>query len=417
MTDSLKSDYSLTEIQWRVRPAESLLPELAAKLPALQGSQPFDISFTDVLGIPIYLTLRLPKLDRVPFPDLMEWGKMDFVLTHQGKGLTPSQSQVSCLMETMERYSAGCFPPPENLTRAAFKNLGTTALDPARFYLPPGIPYSPDKKLTWLSGKDLISGQDVLCPTDLALIDLPDSAYPFEGFNTERLGFFLTNGLSAGSGVKEAMASGICEVIERDAQYRIAQGLGPVPTELYLAGDTYGAGWARLFEEKGLILRAFVLSQFSGFYTIIAASWDPYCRLLVIGSAGARSVKFGLQQAVLEVAQQRAFMFFKRWKTRRKHFPIVRYIEERVRPDEYKSFIPPDFWTERCQGPIPLSEAGEDLSWDLDSVLADLPPDHQAVAVDLTRPETGIPVVRVIITGLKNGYLDWQTGLGFLRES
>jgi ribosomal protein S12 methylthiotransferase accessory factor len=403
------------EIQWRARPAERLLPELEAKLPVLRASAPFDIGFTDVLDLPVFLVVRLPRLDRIRFEELIEWGKLDLAVTHQGKGLTAVQSRVSALMETVERFSAGAPPAADRVRVAAHRDLGAQALNPADFDRPAGVHYDPSLELTWVEAADLIGGGNVLCPVDLALIDLPDSAYPFQGFQTRRLGFYWTNGLSAGSDAREAAASGILEVIERDAQHRILQGTD-VPTQLDLSADPYSAAWAEWFAVRGLELRAFWAGRLEGFQTVIAAVWDPYCRNLTVGSAGARTWGFGLQQAVLEAAQQRAFMFFKRWKTRRAHFPIVRYIEERIRPESYRDRVPPDFWTERAKGPAPPGDLADDRPWDLDSILADLPDAHRPAALDLTHPDLGSPVVRVLIPGLKNAYMDWPTGLGFLKE-
>jgi len=409
-------DHGIQEIQWRAEPARSLLPRLTPLLPRLQAAPPLDISFTDVLGIPIYLTVRSADLHSIPFHNLKEWGQLDFFYTHQGKGLSHAQSQVSCLMETIERYSAGRPPEQERLRVAAYSELGRKALNPAAFFLPPGVVFDPEKPLTWSEGRDLIQNKTVLAPIDLAFINLPDSALPFEGFQTRRLGFFLSNGLSAGANLKEALASGICEVVERDAQYRVIKGLPPRPIELKIKDDPHFSQWVKVFEDRRLTLRAFFLNHQPGLYTAFAASWDPYCRLLVIGSAGAPALRFALQQAMLEVAQQRAFTFFKQWKTSRPYVPIVRYIQDRIPPESYRTSIPKDFWTEQVDGSVSLAEAGPDYSWRLEDIVAALSKEHQVVGLDLTCPKIGVPVVRVMISGLKNGYFDWRTCLGFTDD-
>jgi len=346
----------------------------------------------------------------------MEWGQLDFFYTHHGKGVTHEQSRVSCVMETIERHCASYHQLETQTMAASYDELGQDALNPASFFLAPGVEFTPDKPLTWYEGMDLIRNETVLVPIDFAFINIPDSAFPFEGFKTKRLGFFVSNGLSAGATIKEALMSGICEVIERDAQYLVVNGIPPLPTELTIENDPHFAPYLELFKKRDLDLRVFFLNHKPGFYTAFAASWDPYCRLLVLGSACAPQLRFALQQAILEVAQQRAFTFFKKYKTRWQHFPIVRYINERIHPEKYRTSVPSTFWTENYNGPIDLSEADEDFPWDLEGLVASLSDEHRVVGIDLTDPDLGIPVVRVLISGLQNGYFDYQQALSFIDE-
>ena len=412
--ESVPVSHSIREIQWRKESAKSLLPRIEPLLSRIHATPPFDISFVDVLGIPIYLTVRSIDLHSTPFDQLMEWGQLDFSYTHHGKGLTHEQSRVSCVMETLERHCASYHQLETHPTTASYDQLGQDALNPASFFLAPGVKFTPDKPLTWYEGMDLIRNETVLVPIDFTFINIPDSAFPFEGFKTKRLGFFVSNGLSAGTSIKEALMSGICEVVERDAQYRVIHGIPPLPTELTIENDPHFSPWLELFKKRDLDLRVFFLNHKPGFYTAFAASWDHYCRLLVMGSACAPQLRFAMQQAILEVAQQRAFTFFKKWKTRWQHFPIVRYIGERIRPERYGTSIPPTFWTENCNGPVDLSEAGQDSPWDLENLVASLSDEHRVVGIDLTDPDLGIPVVRVLISGLQNGYFDYQQALSFM---
>ena len=408
--------HNIKEIQWRKESAKSLLPRIERLLSRIYTTPPFDISFVDVLGIPIYIIVRSTDLQSEPFDQLMEWGQLDFSYTHHGKGLTHEQSRVSCVMETIERHCASYHQLATQPTAASYDQLGRDALNPASFFLPPGIEFTPDKPLTWHKGRDLIRNETVLVPIDFTFINIPDSAYPFEGFKTKRLGFFVSNGLSAGATINEALMSGICEVVERDAQYRIIHNIPPLPTEIVIDNDPHFSPWVELFKKCDLNLRVFFLNHKPGFYTAFAASWDEYCRLLVLGSACAPQLRFAMQQAILEVAQQRAFTFFKKWKTRWQYVPIVRYIVERIRPEKYRTSVPPTFWTENCKGSVALSEVAQDFPWDLESLLTSLSKEHRVVGIDLTDPTLGIPVVRVLISGLQNGYFDYQQALSFLEE-
>lgn len=406
----------LAQIQWRSESVETLLPRIEPLLPRMNATMPFDISLADVLGIPVYMTVRPADLQAMPFDRMKEWGEMDFFHTHQGKGVTGKQSRVSCIMETIERCSAGYERFMDQTTVAAYETLGREALDPAAFFIPPEVVYEPENPLTWYEGTDLFQNEYVRVPIDFAFINFPDSAYPFEGFQNRRLGFFVSNGLSAGTSLTEALAGGLCEVLERDAQWRVLKGLDPRPTELILDKDPDFGPWLEWFGKHNLGLRAFYLNHKPGFFTAFAACWDPYGRLLTLGSACAPEIRFALQQAILEVTQQRAFLFFRKWKTHGKYFPIVRYIKERIPPDQYHDTVPSSFWTENCRAPIPINQAGEDAPWDLDRLVAGLSDQHRVVGLDLTDPALGIPVVRVLVSGLLNGYFDYRQALWFINE-
>ena len=403
-------------MEWRKEPVEVTLAKVEPLLAHINAIPPVDISFTDILGIPVHLTIRTSNINAVKFRDLKEWGQLDLSYTHSGKGLTPEHSRLSCIMEAIERYSAGCHSLKDRVKIATYEELGQEALDPRAFFRPPGVEFSPEQPLTWYRGIDLIKNEMISVPVDFILLDIPDSAYPFAGFETKRLGFFFSNGLSAGANLEEALISGICEVVERDAQYRIVNEIEPLPTELILKGDPDFDFWQALFERNQLTLRAFFMCHVRGFYSAIVTSWDHYCRTLVIGTASDPELRVALHRAILELIQQRSFMFFKKWKTHREYFPIVRYIHDRVHPESYETLVPESFWTERCPGPVTVRDAGGIHSRDLSSLLEALSPEHQVIGFDLTHPKLGVPVVRVLISGMKNGYLHYNPAISFIKK-
>lgn len=404
------------KFQWRALPAKELLARIEPLLHCIGAAPPLDISFADDLGIPVYLTVRTADLRGCALSSMKEWGQLDLCCVHSGKGLGHEDARVSCIMEAIERYSAGPGCLGERVREDTFHDLGDIALDPRDFYLPPGVHFSPDKKLQWYHGTDVISGRSVAAPVDCVLMDMPDSAYHFEGFETKRLGFFFSNGLSAGPSLDEALISGICEVVERDAQYRLLSGDGPMPTELLLAGDPDLDAWVRLFAAHDLTLRGFYLNHVDCVYTAIAVSWDRYCRIHVTGMAADPDLRTALTGAILELIQQRSFTFFSEWKTRRRYFPIIRYIRERIHPERYADEPPASLWTGRCGEPLPVEQAGEPFPRDLQGLVSSLSRSHRVVGFDLTHPELAIPVARVLISGMKNGYLDFSPVLSFIKD-
>ncbi|MCD6153657.1 MAG: YcaO-like family protein [Syntrophobacterales bacterium] len=414
--NSYKSKRIANIMDQREESAEVILPRVEHHLSRIHASAPVDISFTDTLGIPVHLTIRTSALNSVNFQNLKEWGHLDFFHIHSGKGLTTAQSRLSCIMEAIERYSASYHPLEGRIKIAAYEDLEREAIDPRTFFMPPGIEFSPHQPLVWYREIDLIKHETVSIPVDFILIDIPDSAYPFAGFEIKRLGFFFSNGLAAGASLEEALVSGICEVVERDAQYAIANEIEPLPTELVLKNDPDFDSWLALFEHNNLTLRAFFSCRTTGFYTAVVTSWDNHCRILVMGTASDPDLHVAIYKAIMELVQQRSFTFFREWKTRREYFPIVRYIRDRVPPESYETSVPGSFWTERCPGPVAIKDAGERYSRNLSSVLDTLSPKHQVTGIDLTHPQINVPVVRVLISGMKNGYLDYHPVISFIRK-
>ena len=291
-------------------PAAETLGRIEPLLVRIQACPPRDISFTDDLGVPVHITYRVCDLQAVAFNRLKEWGHQDFLYRHSGKGLTAVQSKVSCIMEAIERYSASYVPLEGRTCVAAFKDLGPEAIDPRDFFLPRGVAFDESQPLTWFSGTNLFDCRQVLVPVDYVLMDIPDPAYPFDGFETRRLGFYVSNGLCTGPTLDHALSGALCEVVERDFQSRITAGAGPLPVELDLRHDADFADWFNLFEDRGMDLRAFYSRHSCGIVSVAAASWDHHCRTLVTATGADPDPALALQSAILEVARQRAFMFF-----------------------------------------------------------------------------------------------------------
>ena len=396
------------ELQWRRTSVDEMLRRVEPLLPRIHASLPFDISFTDTLGIPVHVIMRLSELQEARFELLKEWGEMEFLTIQKGKGVTPEESRLSCIMEAVEHYSGAYYPVESKIVEGTFNEFGCEAVDPRDFFIPEEVSFFPDKRLTWFRGHDVVSGAQILVPLEFILIDFPDSAYPFEGFQSTRMGFFVSNGLSAGASLDDAVIAGICEVVERDEQYRLAQGTEPWPRAVDFRGDDHFEAFEQLFRQRGLDLKTFYSDKVPGVYTAFATSFDPYCRTLFQGSAAAPDLRIALHQAILELAQQRAWVFFYHYRTHRQYLPIVRYVREHTHPASLALDVPADHWTHRSDVPIPLTEL-QSFPSELDSLVRSLAPHHRIAAFDLTHPDLQIPVVRVIASGLQNGYFHYRT--------
>src|SRR5207244_1344261 len=77
--------------------------------------------------------------------------------------------------------------------------------DPSAFECPDATAYRPDARFSWVEGRELLTGRDVLVPLDLVI------SPPVEGILRD----VDTNGLASGNIHLEAVTHAICEIIER----------------------------------------------------------------------------------------------------------------------------------------------------------------------------------------------------------
>ena len=122
--------------------------------------------------------------------------------------------------EAIERYSASVVPE-EELLSAPYHRVRGDALDPRTLVLydevrydRPDFPYPPfrdDMPLRWVEGYSLTRAAPVLVPA--FAVYLP---YPL-GPGEPTLMQLISTGLACGNSMEEAILSGLCEVVERDA--------------------------------------------------------------------------------------------------------------------------------------------------------------------------------------------------------
>lgn len=131
----------------------------------------------------------------------------------QGKGLTLDAAKASGVMESIENFHAESLSLPLRLGTA--RELQRTFTLPDMRGLPrlATSPFRSDYPLLWVEGGfDLVSGEPVLLPYELVHLDL---RVP----HPQGTGCFLisSNGLASGNHLFEAISHALCEVVERDA--------------------------------------------------------------------------------------------------------------------------------------------------------------------------------------------------------
>ena len=128
--------------------------------------------------------------------------------THLGKGLTAAAAEASALMEAVERHAAELPRPPLRHTSMDALHLEGAAVDDPRGHdLPGDTGFAPDRPIRWCRAEAADRGGGIWTAADLV------ACPPEDGVILQA----DTNGLASGNSREEAVVHALCEVIERDA--------------------------------------------------------------------------------------------------------------------------------------------------------------------------------------------------------
>lgn len=377
----------------RVRPPVETLVMARQAAPMAGITRIAEITGLDRLGIPVFTSMR---------PKAAEGA----ITVYNGKGFTAEEAEVSAIMEGVERYSAekgNHVTIFGSLAELSGKHL---LLDPRRIILPGAKQYSTSERLEWVQGSSLISGEDILVPAESVF-------HPYERDN--QLFRTNTNGLAVGNAMEEAVFHGLMEVIERDAWSLFevdASGARDLELEDCIAQSR------PISEIIGRLRSASVephlkdITSDTEVTTIAAAIDDAATRdaaLLSLGVGTHLVPEIAVLRALTEAVQSRLTTIhgtredtFKAEYTRRIGYDRMKRINRKwftpssrsVKFNDLPTFESDDF----------IDDIGHTLSCLRGANL------DEAIAVDLTRSNTGIPAVRIIVPGLEVYALDKERG-------
>lgn len=363
----------------RTTSPEETLARVEKALPAAGITRVADITNLDRLGIPVFSSIR-PTAGR------------GAISVYNGKGATPTEARVSAIMEGIERYSAEV-PPGTDLALGRYPDIArdTPALDPAELILPRGR--DPSMSIPWVRGYDIAENEEILVPASAVFHPLPET-YP-QLFRTS------TNGLASGNTLEEAVFHALMEVIERDAWSLVeaSRDTGPRVTSI---GDALSSDLLSRFVSANVEVSIKDITSDLGIPTFAAVSDDLQLRdpaLLTIGMGTHTSARIALLRALTEVAQSRLTQIHGAREDTDTADLRRRAGYERVRRMNA-------YWFDgRFEEPFESIP-----SLDTDDFLSDITIAvdrirnagmERVIVVDLTRPEIGVPVVRVIVPGLE----------------
>lgn len=366
-----------------VSPAETL-DRVRRFFPVLGITRVADITGLDSVGVPVTAVCR---------PNSRS------VTVSLGKGLDLAAAKASAVMESIESFMAERIVRP--LLLGSFNDLRYSHLLADIGALPrtAGSTYHPDLPILWIEGRELLSGTPMWVPYEVV-----HSAYTLPTPTGTGCFIATSNGLASGNHPLEAMCHGICEMVERDAA---ALHTLRTPEEKALRRidpqtvDDGGCGEVlHLFGRAGLATAIWDMTTDIGipaFRCLIAERERPARLVRASEGMGCHPDRgIALLRALTEAAQGRTAT-------------LAGVRDEPgllgTGPEPGEPPAGEDGLADQAAGDftaVPTFGADsfdDDVSWELSRLRS--AGIGQVIAVDLTREEFGIPVVRVVVPGLE----------------
>lgn len=344
-----------------------------------------DITGLDRLGIPVALACR---------PNSRS------LAVSQGKGLTLEAAKCSAVMESIELYHGEHVALPLRLATASELGGSGRLADLDRL---PGVRHSrfhPHRELLWVEAADLRGAAARWLPFEVvhcsARVPPPTGSGCFQS---------TSNGLASGNMLDEAVVHALAELIERDATalWELLDPAAKAATQVDLAGIAAPAIRELLdrIDARGFALRLFDVTSDIGVAAFLAELEDlqaapatPYRFFTGMGCHPVRDI--AAIRAITEAAQCR--------------LTLISGSRDDLFRDEYRADAQPSYAATVADHPaaprafasIPSYDGArfaDDIGWMLDRLAARGL--EQALLVDLSLPDTGIAVARVVVPGLE----------------
>ena len=387
--------YSGSGVERSVRPAETI--RRASKVLDIIGvTRVADVTDLDRVGIPNFMTVRPHDLG-------------PGISYYNGKGTTRAAAHAGALMEAIERHAGERYDGPVIVSSHYNLRSDHACVDPLEIHVPMVRKYSEHLMLEWVLGFDLMTRRPTYAPLNCVVAPYSsDSGMSL--FNTS------TNGLASGNTRVDAVCHALCEVIERDATGLAMARADVRPAVAALLADMgFGGGLpaepgkaplislrglprpaaalVSKLQRAGLEVELLDLTSATGIATIACTITEPQGPPTVMnafsGCGTHPDARIALTRALTEAAQSRLTCI----QGGREDLPDFvpangaappppqPGLGRAVRFDEIASYQHPS--------------VNDDVEFILERMRQT--GFAQAVVVDMTRKEVGIPVVRVIV--------------------
>lgn len=372
----------------RTMSPDDTLARVAPLFPVMGITRVANVTGLDKVGIPVVMVTR---------PNARS------IAVSQGKGATLAAAKASGVMESVEAYHAERITLPVRFASYEDLRWSQRVADVSRLPRLADSRFSPHTPMLWIEGTDLMSSTPVLVPYEMVSMNYTLPLPPGSG------AFIASsNGLASGNHRLEAITHALNEVVERDAltlwHQRSPTARAARRLDLSTVADPLSRDLLLHFEAAGVEVAAWDLTTDVGLPTFLVRAIEGDAGLEntirpAMGSGTHTTREVALSRALTEAAQSR--------------LTFISGARDDMPRDEYAAHLSPDL-RERWRREAGERRPGRDFTHcpttPTATLTADL--DHQlgrlravgiteVVAVDLTRPEFGIPVVRVIVPGLE----------------
>jgi len=373
-----------------VSPGETLA-RIRPLMAAMEITRIADITGLDRIGIPVAVAYRPNSRN---------------LAVSQGKGISAEAAKASAVMETIEHFHAESITHP--LRFGSYEQLRSECplieMD--------GLPFAATATFTeqirvhWIEGYDLLRRELLWLPYELVHTDF---TLPFPTGS----GYFQanSNGLACGNELLEAVSAALCEVVERDALALWHLSSDDVRDARRLRLDSIDdADCRRLLEQyRRAEIEATIwdITSDTGiacFRCMIAERREDRLHVgyMAQGMGCHPSRAVALLRAMTEAAQSRLTYIagsrddvFRDMYMRLRDPDWAQHRRRQLRPGEG----PRDF---RAVPDWNAQTFREDVAWELERLRRGGA--ERVVAIVLTKPEFGIPVVKIVVPGLE-GYV------------
>jgi ribosomal protein S12 methylthiotransferase accessory factor len=327
----------------------------------------------------------------------------------QGKGLTLAAAKASGLMESVESYHAERIALPLKLASYTEIQAIHCVVDVTQLNRPRESAFHPGLPLLWIEGYDLLQQEHVWIPYETVHTNFTMPRPSGSGCFSQ-----TSNGLASGNHLLEAITHGLDEVMERDATtlWSMADREAQLRTRLDLqtVDDPGCREVIDKLEAAGMAVAVWETTSDIGVPCYFCLFTDPSG--VAIGDVQAYSGygchathRIALLRALTEAVQMRLTII----SGSRDDLATVHY-RRHLQPVEGQQFE----WLQ-ASGPLrrfretseyDADTFDEEIAWKLERLRS--VGIERVVVVDLTRPEFGLPVVRVVVPGVESAFMDMQ---------
>lgn len=367
----------------RAASPEETWQKIQPLLPLFGVTRVADITGLDRIGIPVAVAIRPSSRS---------------VVVSAGKGLTLAAAKVSAAMESLECAHAETISSPLHFGSRSELAKSYRVVDTSTLPLLRGKAPGHHTRIVWATGRSIDDEVPVLVPYELVHAHYDRHGVPGSGIFQA-----TTNGLSSGNTMAEAISHGLFEVIERDSLNLWERGTQEErdATRLDLNFRDQGGAWRlidRLAERKFAVAVWNISSTLGvpAFHCVILDESDQSGHPGT-GTGCHPDKSVALSRAVTEAIQVRATYIsggrddLMRHEYDMQHLELFRrMLGKGVKPATASFDAVPSQTRRRFE---------DDIAWAADRIrLAGCGP---VIVVDLSAPDTGVNVVRVIVPGME----------------